>query len=149
MSNWIKGSDINKALQSKLKRETTSFKDIYRGEYINEDASRTPWCGVYRAPVVYAPRTLGRGANNWEGRLQYRIVVQASSFKGRGEDVEDILEGLVKEVLDGLVADNLTLDNTVQMITEISIEYGYIDDQHPSMYFQSAVILITTEAQTA
>ena len=144
---WINTAKIGKALQALLEREVTFVDKVYRGQYVNQVAKNAPWCGVYRAPVVYEPRTLGRGANNWEGTPEFRVVIQASSFKDGGEDCEDVLESQVVEVLDALESD-LTIGSTVDMITKIEVDYSYIEAEETTMYFQSAFVLVTTEVRT-
>jgi hypothetical protein len=145
---WINTAKIAQALQALLKRELTIVKEVYRGEYINEQAKLAPWVGVYRAPVTYEPRTLGRGADTWEGNPQFRIVVQESSFKDRGMDCEDKLEQAVAQVLNALETDR-TLGGTVDTISKYEIDYSYIETDAASIYFQTAFILITTEVQTS
>lgn len=122
------------------------FQEIVQGDFVNEDPARTPWMGIYRDSMNYSPRTLGRGARNWEGELKFKIVIQASSTKD-GQDCELLLEGYVQTVMEALLSDT-TLGGKVDILNGFNVEYSYRDSDQQSFYFQMAVITMTAEVAT-
>ena len=111
------------------------------GEYINNDVNQAPWIGVYRGSVEYSPRALGY--NNWEVAHSIRVVAQEKSLI-TGSDCEQKLEDLVQKIITAVSSDK-TIGNTVDMCNSIGVEYGFIETDRSSVYFQSAVITINLE----
>lgn len=141
----IKASVITKAVYTMLKKGLSDDYTVQRSEYINVDADKCPWVGVYRGEMVYDPRTLGAGVNNWRAEFKVRIVIQAASFKS-GEKVEEDLEEYIKAVLDIINADP-RLDGTVAMVRGISVNYSFNIEESESLYYQNAEIELTTEVR--
>ena len=143
-------ADITTALQAQLTADVTVSEflasPIVRGGLINNDAGMTPWIGIYRGAVNYEPRTLGRGLSTYEAYPSVRIIVQETSMDS-GEDCENLLEGRVKSVLDAVLADP-TIGGTVDMVTGFGVEYGYVETDRETLYFQSAIITISLEVAT-
>lgn len=116
---------------------------VERGEFVNEDPGRASkgWIGIYRQGVDYEPRHMGTGPNNYEGELEFIVLVQQTNIKS-GALCEDALEGLVKKVLDRVV--QLPKDY-IDHFPNITIEYTYQETDRKTMYFQGALITFTAE----
>lgn len=132
---------LNNRLVSELLRE----KYIERAGPINEDPGRCGWIGVYRGKVDYKPRTLG-SVNNWEAYPSIRVICQMASMDS-GKDCEDRLEGFVKLVINAILAD-VTINNTVDMVNNFSVDYRYLEPERKKLYFQSAIITFNFEVKT-
>lgn len=116
---------------------------LTRSEPVNEDpgVARNGWLGIYRRTVDYDPRNLGRPTNNYEGDLEFDIVVQKSNLSS-GAEAEDALEECVKFVLDRLIQiPKRYLDH----FSEIIVQYAYLETDRKTMYFQGAIISVTAE----
>lgn len=137
-------SEILAALQEQLSRDPVVQnllgKHVERDSHVNMDPGRAPWAGVYRANRRYTPRTLG---NNWASAPQVRVVVQAVDMRSSAECGET-LDKLIDAVIDAVQLD-LTLRGTVDMVTEANVEYGFIETDRTSIYFQSAIITLALE----
>lgn len=141
-------TDTTKALTSLLGSREKFISDnvrLVRGGMVNNDPNRTPWAGVYRGKAPVAPRILG-SSDAWQMSPQYKIVLQASHL-GSYEECEDKLNALVEDVLSCVFA-NVTIKDTVDMVTDVEVEYGYIDTEVDTLHFQSAIITLTTEVAT-
>jgi hypothetical protein len=116
---------------------------VERSEFLNEDAGRAVngWIGIYRRAVDYEPRNLGVTPNNYEGTLDFMVVVQRTAMAS-GADCEDALEESTKAVLDRVVQLPKTY---VDHFSDISIDYTYLEDERKTMYFQGALITFTVE----
>ena len=116
---------------------------IERSEFINNDPGRAAngWIGLYRRAVDYDPRNLGNSPNNFEGTLDFLVVVQRTSMRS-GSDAEDVLEASVKNVLDRVVQLPRTY---IEHFSDISIDYTYLETDRETMYFQGALITFTAE----
>ena len=116
---------------------------VERSEFLNEDAGRAAngWIGIYRRSVDYDPRNLGVPPNNYEGTLDFMVIVQRTSMKS-GQDCEDVLEDSVKKVLERVVQ----LPRThIEHFSDIAIDYTYLETDRKTMYFQGALITFTAE----
>jgi len=131
LQQWLK-DDIN-----------LSGYTIERSEFVNEDPGRATngWIGLYRRGVDYDPRNLGVPPNNYEGSLEFMVVVQRTSMQS-GADAEDILETSVKDVLDRVVQVPRTY---IEHFSEIIVDYTYLETDRKTMYFQGALITFTAE----
>lgn len=119
-----------------------------RGDYVNEDPRNTPWLGVYRSSIVYAPATLGRGSDikNWDATVKLNLVLQAAGLRG-GDEVEDELESMVRDVLDVIVAEP-TIGGTVDHVMGFDVMYRYSEQSDEDMAnYQAAIITVTAEVQ--
>ena len=116
---------------------------IQRSEFINEDPGRAVpgWIGIYRRSIDYDPRNLGVPPNNYQGALDFLVVVQRTSMES-GEACEDILEKSTKDVLDRVV--QIPRDH-IDHFSDISIDYTYLETDRTTMYFQGALITFTAE----
>lgn len=143
----INVAEIAKATVEVLKAwpALSDVKAFERCEYVNVDADRLPWIGVYRGTVDYDPHTMGPGSRSWRAVLQQRIAIQ--EVDKRGERAEDKLEQRIQQVLEALIA-NLNLNGTVDIITSFRREPGYVETDRDTMYFQSDEIIITAEVRT-
>ncbi len=116
---------------------------VERSEFVNEDAGAAVngWIGVYRRSIDYDPRTLGVSPNNYEGDVEFMVIVQRSALSS-GADCEDALEETVKQVLDRVVQiPKLYIDH----FSNIQIDYTYLEEERTTMYFQGALITFTAE----
>lgn len=138
---------ITAGLQQQIKNHSSCagvIKFVERGEYINKLEARTPWVGVYRAKLVFDPRTLGRGAQNWRCQVHIDIVVQAHD--NGGEKAEDKLGDALDRVLTALLSD-LTFGGQVEMLLQYSIEFDYQRTKSSTLDFQQAVITLIGEVR--
>lgn len=116
---------------------------VVRSEFVNEDpgAASDGWVGIYRRSVDYDPRNLGTAPDNYEGDVIIDIVVQQTHM-GNGEQAEDALEELIKDVLDRLVQiPKIHIDHFLDLL----IEYTYLETDRATLYFQGAIITVTAE----
>lgn len=116
---------------------------VERSEFVNEDAGRAVngWIGIYRRSVDYDPRNLGVAPNNYDGTIEFTLVVQRTSMAS-GQDCEDVLEETVKAVLDRVVQIPKTY---IDHFSDIQIDYTYLETDRKTMYFQGALITFTAE----
>ena len=96
-----------------------------RSEFVNEDPglATNGWIGLYRRSVDYDPRNLGIAPNNYEGTLEFVIIVQRTSLDS-GANAEDILEESVKAVLDRVVQLPKTY---IEHFSNIIVDYTYLE----------------------
>jgi len=146
----INTSKIAEALKIQLNndiavKEFLKNGNVTRGEIINNDPNQTPWVGIYRGKVKYAPRTLG-SMNNWEASPSIRIIVQATDLRS-AEECETALEGYVKILLDA-VAKDTTIGGTVDIVTDFDVEPGYMETERSTVHFQGAIITLNLEVAT-
>lgn len=143
-------SKITQALETQLSNNTDLVQkavEVVRSDYVNESPDRAPWVGVYKAAIRYDPSQLGRHSSSWKAEVDLRLVVQEVDYD-TGAKCEDKVEALVQEVLDAIWADP-TLDDNVEMITELSIDYAQVDyEESETLYFQEAIVSITAEVLT-
>lgn len=116
---------------------------VERSEFLNEDPGRAVngWIGIYRRAVEYDPRNLGIPPNNYEGTLDFMVIVQRTSMKS-GADCEDVLEDSVKKVLERIVQISRI---HIEHFSDISIDYTYLETDRKTMFFQGALITFTAE----
>lgn len=144
---------ITRAVSAQLTANSTLMnllksRAVDRSEVVNDDPSHTPWLGVYRGKSNAVPRTLGKGAEHWQIEPRVRILVQATSSNS-GEKAEDLLESIVKVVIDTMLEDP-TIGNTVDMIVGIDWDYIYLDvDTRVKAHMQTAIINLTLEARSS
>lgn len=148
----LNAGTITASLENTFKNDAPllalDFKEstIQRGDYANMDPDNTPWLGIYRTKVDYNPRSLGRHSTSWEGEITLKLLVQATHMQS-GSACEDRLESYIVAVLDAVWKDS-TWNNTVDMVTGLTVEYSYKEDDESSIYFQWAMITIVAEAST-
>lgn len=149
----INAATITGSLQSTLKNDSAlanlgfSSRNILRGDVVNKNPNETPWLGIFRTRVAYAPRALGQSnPDAWQGTITIRLLVQASHIRS-GADCEDRLESYIKAALDAVWSDP-TWINVVDMVTGLEVEYSYKEDDESTIYFQWALVTITAEAST-
>lgn len=147
MSNY-NTSDSTKALTAML-RDDPVVSDlasvISRAGVINRNPDKTPWMGVYKGPTQYQPRTLGPNTQNWNVSVSLRVVLQVHSHDS--EKAEEQLEELIEHVVRVTFADP-TLDGTVMHVLGYTVDYGFIEDEDATAFFQMANVTITAETQT-
>ena len=93
---------------------TVCLNDIF-----NTDPNLTPWVGVYFNGSDIEPRRIG-ASNPWRAAYDIRVYVQDSSHES-GEAANDLLDRLTFPVL-ASVNSNKSLDNTVNIITNIQVD---------------------------
>jgi len=141
-------NDIVVALTQQIATDSAVLAGDYRVEqstYINMDPDMTPWIGVYKGPVNYAPGSLGRHAQSWEATLKLTIIVQAA-HGGDAAVCSERLAQYEQTVLDAVWSDP-TLGGLVDMITGLDIEYSYNNTESETMYHQQSIITVTAEAR--
>jgi hypothetical protein len=141
--------DILQVVKSQLKADSTTANMRIRimGQ-VNYDPAlaREGWVGIYMDNVVYEPRTLGAGSENWRFALGLKIIVQAS-HAADSELAHERLEGYIESVLNTLFK-NVTLSNQVEMLEDMSIEYATSEDDASTMKFEGAIISMTFSGRT-
>jgi len=149
----ISAADITASLQTTLQADATLTSlnfvpsRILRGDVVNKNPNNTPWLGIFRTKVAYAPGSLGRGnPDAWDGTITIRLLIQASHLHDAAA-CEDRLESYIKAALDSIWSDP-TWSNVVDMVTGIDVEYSYREDDESTIYFQWALVTITAEAST-
>lgn len=143
----INVSDVTRTVVKILTEDPTlsDVKSVERGEYVNMDPARSPWIGVYRTEVVYAPHTLGSHSRSWSATLTIKMIVQIHDADGL--KAEDSLEELIQRVMSVMLAD-LTLREYVQMLNSIRVQYSYDETESNTMDYQWAFITLIYEART-
>jgi hypothetical protein len=138
---------ISKALRDQIKNYG-AVKDldptIMLGDYVNTDPSRTPWIGVYRDEADHEPHTLGH--NQWRSTIKNKIVIQEATTES-GERCQELLDNLLKEVSAAILSD-LTIGGAVLHTSLASVQFTYIETDRESLYYQGAIITITSEARS-
>lgn len=119
---------------------------VERGQSLNITPDASPWIGVYREPVRYEPRSLGRGPRHLKAFLTFRILILAST-EGGGVDLDDLIGEYVKDVLDALQADH-TIGGNVDAIMEYEIEQLFEEEEPGSEFSSWAVITLSAEANS-
>lgn len=146
--NLINTATITAALVKQLSEHPELlgfFKDVERGEYVNKDPARTPWCGVYRTEVHYLPKALGHHSRSWQVLLTVKLVVQAHA--NTGPEAEDACEEAVQRVMTAVLGD-LTILATMDMLKSIDIEYSYDETKSSTIDFQWAFITLVYETRS-
>ena len=143
----INAATITQQIQEWLESDSNLADVIVeRSEFVNEDAGRAVngWIGIYRKNMDYDPRNLGVAPNNYEGIMDFMVLVQRSSISS-GAETEDALEQTVKYVLDRIVQIPKTY---IDFFSNIEIDYTYIETDRKTMYFQGALITFTANVST-
>lgn len=137
---------ILSALQQQLNDNVivANIAVVRKMEYVNELPNFCPWACVYKGKEGFKPRSLGRNA--WETTQNFRIVVQEASLIS-GEECATKLNKFIRAIIDAINNDT-TLSNTVDMLNEFDIEYGYVETDRPTLFFQTAIISLIFEAQS-
>ena len=146
--NLINTADVTKALVKQLSEhpELVGFlKNVERGEYVNKDPGRTPWCGVYRTEMHYLPKVLGHHSRSWQALLTVKLVVQAHAATGPA--AEDACEEAVQKVMTAVLSDH-TAQTTMEMLKSIDIEYSYDETKSETIDFQWAFITLVYETRS-
>lgn len=142
-------SEVNAAVKTILEGDdTVNGYVISRAEYMNTDADKCPWIGIYRGPADYIPRTLGsnRSGKKWKAINIIRLQIQSASGTS-GVQAEERLESYIETIMQVLLM-YPTLLGTVSTITGYSVKYSFNESVSKSMYFHMATIDITVEART-
>ncbi len=138
---------ISKALRDQI-RDYGPVNDldpvIALGDYVNTDPSRTPWIGVYRDEAEHEPHTLGH--NQWRSTVKNKIVIQEATSES-GERCQELLDNLLKEV-SAAILDDLTIGGSVLHTSLASVQFTYIETDRESLFYQGAIITITSEARS-
>lgn len=100
------------------------------------------WIGIYRGMLSYMPHTTG--ATPWLATIAARVEIQVASMRS-GEDAEDKLQEAETEVME-VLADNLTLNGTVNMTMGYEITYETNEDEQ--VFYHAALITIKAEVRT-
>lgn len=134
---------ITKALQEQLQynQDVAGFlsgQSVGRDEPINEDPNRVPWVCVYKGGIKYDPRTLGY--NSFEADIELRVLVQATSLKS-GEDCSELIDDYVQKIVAAIRADK-TIGGTVDIVTNLSVDFSYTETDRSTLFFQMAEITI-------
>lgn len=137
----INVSTITAAVVTRLQVDTRLAEcQIERSAELNDVPGRCPWIGVYRFGVKYPLRTLGLGAGQRYERVALAVFVQHSD-PSSGEECEDLLEGLIMNVVSALLSDP-SLGGVVDTLDEF--EVSYLDySQSDAGYMQTAGIYFT------
>lgn len=146
--NMINTADVTKALVKQLSEHPDLIgflKNVERGEYVNKDPARTPWCGVYRTETHYLPKVLGRHPRSWQALLTVKLVVQAHAATGPA--AEDACEEAVQKVMTAVLGD-LTAQTTMEMLKSVDIEYSYDETKSETIDFQWAFITLVYETRS-
>lgn len=148
MSTLINVAEVNAELVKQIAEHADVvgyFKDIERGEYVNKDPARAPWCGVYRTDVDYLPKVLGHHSKSWQALLTVKLVVQA--HEATGPKTEDALEDAVQRIMTAVLSD-LTIRAKVEMLKSVAIEYSYDETESRTLDFQWAFITLVYETRS-
>lgn len=143
----INVSDVTRTIVKILTESPTllDVKSVERGEYVNMDSARSPWIGVYRTEIAYAPHTLGSHSRSWLATLTIKMIVQVHDADGL--KAEDALEELIQRIMSVLLED-LTLREYVQMLNSMRVQYSYDETDSSTMDYQWAFITLIYEART-
>lgn len=144
----INTADVTKALVKQLSEHPDLIgflKNVERGEYVNKDPARTPWCGVYRTEMHYLPKVLGHHPRSWQALLTVKLVVQAHAATGPA--AEDACEEAVQKVMTAVLGD-LTAQTTMEMLKSVDIEYSYDETKSETIDFQWAFITLVYETRS-
>ena len=95
-------STITAAAASVISAAGLTGLTVERGERINFDPGRCPWCGVYPDSLTTSPFSMS--GQNWKGTGSIQIVLQTASFVNDGREASDALETLAAGVESALVA---------------------------------------------
>ena len=120
---------------------------VERSEFINEDpgrAAKSGWIGIYRRSVDYDPANLAKNTSNYDGTMDFTVVVQKSNAYS-GEKCEDELEDAVNKLLDRMIQIPKTY---IYHFSGVSVDYTYLETERKTMYFQGALITFTAEVST-
>jgi len=146
--NLINTAEVTAAIVKQLEEhpELIGFlKNVERGEYVNKDPARTPWCGVYRTEMHYLPKVLGHHSRSWQALLTVKLVVQAHAATGPA--AEDACEEAVQKVMTAVLSD-LTAQTTMEMLKSVDIEYSYDETKSETIDFQWAFITLVYETRS-
>lgn len=117
-------------------------KEVPLNEFMNEDPNRAPWVGVYLRSSTIDPTALPR---SYKDVVRLSIVAQASHLKSK-RDCAIKLGELNKQIFNCLLED-VKLNNTVDMLNNISTDYTYVETDRENLHFQMAVIDIEFEVR--
>ena len=140
---------ISNALYEQIKNYKDVLSNNYtveHSEYVNNDPDKTPWVGVYKAPIVFDPNSLGRHGQSWKGTLACQVFIQASHGDDAGE-CSKLLGEMEYNILNAIWSDP-KIDGNISMITGLEIEYQYNNLKSETLYYQQAVITVTMEKHT-
>jgi hypothetical protein len=118
--------------------------NVSRAQELNKEPSQCPWVGVYRDRVNYVPKVVGLGTGAQEQQM-YLVVVVQESHPTSGEQCENALERLVREVMRAILNDmRLTVDGSglIRNMADLSVQYS---DYRivGGIYMQTAAIYLT------
>ena len=142
-------SKLTENLYGQIKSNASIISDgvkVSVGEYVNMNENNAPWVGIYKGNVDYEPRSMGKHAASWGGTLTVKVVIQEYHGKS-GFECEKRLGKLVNNIMNAVWADP-TIGGVVDMLTDISEEYIYNENDSKSVHFQWAILSLTFENRT-
>jgi hypothetical protein len=143
------GSAILEALADNLRSDTrTASMQIQVMEELNPDPNLAVngWVGIYMDTVAFGPRTIGMGDRNWEFTYTFRLLIQSVDYE-YGRSAHQKLEGYVKDVLDVVLGDK-TLQANVEILTEGSVTYRFVEEIRESMHFEAALVTLQFDGRS-
>lgn len=114
---------------------------VTRGEEVNLDPSKAPWCGCYLIGGKYPIRTLGMGNGFRQQREGIAVVIQNMS-RTSGEACQSELGKMQKAVVDCILSDT-SINGTMDVVDDFSTVYSSVATQAQEISFQSATIVFT------
>lgn len=121
--------------------ERIKVEKIAQTDHVNVDADNTPWIGIYRLEYDESPIRLGE-VRDYDREELINIFIQAASYKS-GADCEQRLDNLVARVIASIWTDT-TINNSVECVNEVNVEYKYDLINRKKIYFQTAIATVKT-----
>lgn len=113
---------------------------IARSEIEPRDPPPNGWIGIFRVSVQYPPRVAGAGNQGRGHRVELMLMLVQTGKSG--EDCEDRIELLSKNVLDAVLEDG-SFGGKVTWIEDVYVRYPEYDITHNGKYRQTAYIFLT------
>jgi hypothetical protein len=126
-------------------RESINTQDyqIEVGEWMNTspEIAAKGWVCIYHQGIEYVPRTLGNHAQAWQGSLYISVIVQNADYKS-GKECTLELQRRVKNVV-SVFSQGSIASNFVDTITQLDINFSFVNADSETVYFQNAVLDFT------
>lgn len=140
----VEVSSVSKAIEEMLVADFALGQSGVRiersGDPDTDDGSRG-FVGIYRDRLTFPPRTLGVGSGYRRQNISFTLVMKESN-PNSGEECEEALELLVKNVMRCILSDE-SLKGTVDTLDEnIEVRYDRYD-QIDGLYVQNAILFFT------